>query len=180
MNKSPFYNDPGENGTILICKINPRNSNEMHMGYEDDAYLKTDNGKTSWTDQSEGIKASYGLSDLELDFSTGSRFIATVNGSVLRWSSNSTVSIQKITFNKGVKVYPNPANDIVNIKMEETKTIEAIALYNLSGTIFMNENFENKQSQTQLNITKTPQGVYLLKILDNDKKFLTNKLIINR
>ncbi len=71
-----------------------------------------------------------------------------------------------------VKMYPNPANNVLNI--EAKFTIENVSIYNLLGQEVISESV-NKQS-TSLNITNLQSGVYVVKT-SIDGKIASSRLI---
>lgn len=60
----------------------------------------------------------------------------------------------------GFRVYPNPTDDILNIKM--TETIDQIDIYSLTGQLIQTE--RPVTNEAQINIEKLQSGVYLMKV----------------
>ncbi|WP_312556543.1 T9SS type A sorting domain-containing protein [Empedobacter brevis] len=77
-----------------------------------------------------------------------------------------TEATSKVEFD----IYPNPATDFVNIKTNGK--LESSIIYNMSGQVVL------KSVDKKLNITKLPKGVYVLKIVIDDKE-TTTKIIKN-
>lgn len=72
-----------------------------------------------------------------------------------------------------VKIFPNPSNDILNIKSD--KTITQVEIFNLNGKLVKKVITEDKE--LSISISKFPNGLYLVKInLDNSNTW-TGKLI---
>lgn len=71
-----------------------------------------------------------------------------------------------------VRLYPNPASEIVNISSAET--IDRVSVYDLTGRVIKQSN-PNKSS-FRLNISDLNKGVYLIKLNAGDKES-TTKLI---
>jgi hypothetical protein len=59
-----------------------------------------------------------------------------------------------------LQFYPNPVSDILNI-INENEAIGTIQLFDLTGKIVLQDNFDNNQAQ--INIQELPKGMYLLK-----------------
>ncbi|MDD4372613.1 MAG: T9SS type A sorting domain-containing protein [Bacteroidales bacterium] len=59
-----------------------------------------------------------------------------------------------------LKVFPNPAQDILNIQLNET--ISEIAIYDLSGRLVIQKNANAKEAK--IDVTPLSRGVYLLKV----------------
>lgn len=70
-----------------------------------------------------------------------------------------------------VKIYPNPATDIINVN--STIEIQKIQLFDLLGKQVLSTN----QTQ-QIDISHLPVGVYLLKAVTNNKQTITEKIIV--
>ncbi len=88
------------------------------------------------------------------------------------------LSIQQNAYDKyQVTIYPNPANNIINVETNFTKkqTINA-DIYSINGSLVSNTNTTNTQSGIQFDVSALPAGIYFLKIATND--FSTTKKII--
>lgn len=74
----------------------------------------------------------------------------------------------------GLKIYPNPTNDVFYVALPEHKTISNVKAYNVVGEE-INVNF----SSNMVSVEKLSRGIYKIEIiLDNNEK-LYEKLIIN-
>ena len=75
-----------------------------------------------------------------------------------------------------VKVYPTPANDLINVVVHDdlvdTKTL--ISIVSMNGMVMQTRSAANARS-VQLDVSRLPAGQYLLRIAGN--KRITNKLI---
>jgi len=80
------------------------------------------------------------------------------------------------SFNKtGVRVYPIPAKDVVNLAWENAKPSKVI-LYDATGKLM--QTIDNKSDKKlQINISKYPKGIYILKY-EIDNKAYSEKLIV--
>ena len=76
----------------------------------------------------------------------------------------------------GVQIFPNPANDILNIQSSETTIIKSIGIYNNLGQLIMDVDKPNENKA--LNVSKLNAGNYLIKI-DTEKGTNTLKFIKN-
>lgn len=78
------------------------------------------------------------------------------------------------TFAEGVAIYPNPANEQLNIS-SQNEAINQLQLYDISGKLLMNQqNIES--TQVTLNVAQLSEGIYFLR-LNNQT---TKKVIINQ
>ena len=98
----------------------------------------------------------------------GSLMIRPVFGKVF----STGIENNKLT-NQQIKVYPNPANDILNIVLNENKESK-LYIYNLEGQLYKFEILIGNENK--INIESLPKGMYIIKIITPDEAFL-NKLI---
>ena len=82
----------------------------------------------------------------------------------------STSDLSKST----VSIYPNPANDLVNIHSD--KTIENISLYSILGREVLS--IKPNANTTSLNVSQLKSGVYFIHLKQNNNLVKTQKLII--
>ena len=79
---------------------------------------------------------------------------------------------------KEVTIYPNPANDFVNIKSNVSEKVESIEFYNVLGQLIYSENIFNV-SHIKVNVSNFRKGVYFIKVNFENAKVITSKLILN-
>lgn len=72
----------------------------------------------------------------------------------------------------GISVYPNPTQDIINIKLDKNISKFKASLYNATGQMLLTT--ENRSS---INISNMNSGVYFLKIEAENGKAITKKVI---
>jgi PKD repeat protein len=82
-------------------------------------------------------------------------------------------SLEQITLN----VYPNPANDFININTSEGN-ISTITLLNISGTIVREAVV--REAITQIELQNLPQGMYFVHALGREGQQLSSCKIIKR
>ena len=93
--------------------------------------------------------------------------IATQTGQIYRYAVIPTITEVQTEIISNIEIFPNPANDIIQIKSKNT--IEKIELYSLLGIKLMES--DNSES---LNISTLPIGIYFLKINGILYKFIKN------
>ncbi len=76
------------------------------------------------------------------------------------------LSTQEFTLNNQFKVYPNPANNVINIKTD--LTIDAVEVYNQIGQRVITIKGENL-TDSSVNIQDLNKGVYFIKVMSADK-----------
>jgi hypothetical protein len=103
------------------------------------------------------------------------------SGELSSWSANVAFSTpaqkQNLVENAegGLKVYPNPAQDVLQIEWPAVEENEAtLALYALTGEKLLAENLDSRKigSAAELNISHLPSGVYLLELKTNQYRFV--------
>jgi hypothetical protein len=80
-------------------------------------------------------------------------------------------------------IYPNPANDVLNVKLSGgALIISAVHIYDYTGKLIKTtkiENLDENVSATrQIDISSLQEGVYFVKLIDI-KREVTRKLIVN-
>lgn len=91
-------------------------------------------------------------------------------------NSNAATPLNISGYNlQAVSIYPNPANDNINIIAQDP--LDSIVIYNAIGQL-VSKTMSPIQSQTQVNITDLPNGVYFVQI-KKDSSERTIKFIKN-
>ena len=101
----------------------------------------------------------------------GSYSVVTIDGTECTATSNSyvltTVGLTQLENNGNtLTIYPNPTNDIINIKGNEN-TENEIFIYNVNGQVLLSKHFSNKNIE-QVDLSALPRGIYFLKISGQD------------
>jgi hypothetical protein len=95
----------------------------------------------------------------------------------VRLNFDPTIGINEETASIATLVYPNPANEVLNVKMEiNNATTGVIAIYNAAGSKVKETSFNaaNGISVEQVSINDLSAGLYTVKITTNDG-FATRK-----
>ena len=81
--------------------------------------------------------------------------------------------------NLSVKVFPNPVKQNLNIKFDSKNNEDLIIqLYNISGKQILTKILKNKNKTETINFEKYNNGVYFLKTISSDGKYIENFKII--
>jgi len=73
---------------------------------------------------------------------------------------------------QGIKLYPNPATDLVNISISSDLLPDSFIVYNSIGQIMFSKKVENSSDLT-INTSAFSQGVYFIQITkENEQKTL--------
>jgi hypothetical protein len=139
--------------------------------------LKTANGGQSWLK----YKAPFQTIFIDINFINDSiALLAGTNGILLRWNVKQTQFVSLKENNNddiGVKVYPNPVNDVINIDVNILKgNSSKLQLLNSLGQIVTEEQIKNVKSQ--IDLSHFPSGVYTLKVFI-ETNYKTIKIIKN-
>ena len=78
-----------------------------------------------------------------------------------------------------ISVYPNPAQNTLNIKISQTSSIESLWIINTMGQK-MNVPFTQQKDQAQINVSNLPTGIYVVGLTDQQKKTYQTPIIIER
>jgi hypothetical protein len=74
-------------------------------------------------------------------------------------------------------IYPNPANEMVTIALNQNGLVNHVELIDLAGRVLKSESWNNG-SEVQINVTDVPNGYYIIQLTSGAQKF-TKQLIIN-
>jgi hypothetical protein len=95
------------------------------------------------------------------------------------WIPISTTSIEKINEKASASVFPNPANENINIKINNVSSKNtSFSLFDLTGKKVYEAPIENSFSPAVLSTADFPPGVYFYKIYADAKEIQTSRLII--
>jgi hypothetical protein len=72
-----------------------------------------------------------------------------------------------------LQVYPNPSNGVIHISGLEKDY--SISIYNMEGKLMLQKTAQQMEETISLDLH---QGVYLVKVITNDKRIITHQLII--
>jgi Secretion system C-terminal sorting domain len=73
-----------------------------------------------------------------------------------------------------IQIFPNPVNDILNIKTDNNQKINALILSDINGREIINQTLNTEN----INVSELQKGIYFLKI-DSDNGIFTKKIIKN-
>ena len=85
---------------------------------------------------------------------------------------NPTLSVERFDANSVFSLYPNPANDTISIK--GNNTITQVSVFDLTGKKVLTS---NQLKNNSLDISKLKSGVYLVQIEDQNNTTITKKLV---
>ena len=103
----------------------------------------------------------------------GALMIRPVVGSWKDAHFYSGVNASHITHQQGLKLFPNPARDIINIQMLQSQNDNRVMIYDLTGKLMLNKEL----TSPNLNIENFPTGLYLVRVISGDGKIYTTKFV---
>ncbi len=110
-----------------------------------------------------------GYYDMFSSVSTDDVFLLVDNIVVTK---SSATGIDKLKAENEVKLYPNPANGVLNVVVKTPSTIE---LFNTAGQLVKKQNIE---SSIRMNVSDLRHGLYIAKITGRNGFVQTKKVII--
>ncbi|MEC5158730.1 T9SS type A sorting domain-containing protein [Chryseobacterium sp. MP_3.2] len=154
---------PGTANTYVSTGINSGAPNFMGSSYS------TDGGLT-WTSIDAGVQRgkvqflnpTTGWAGQFSNGTTGTTGILKFNGNFLATGENAVKS--------GLKIYPNPAVDVVNVTAKQP--IKAISIFDMTG-----KKLQSSKSTSQVNVSSLVKGTYILQVFYGDGAVENTKLI---
>jgi len=85
------------------------------------------------------------------------------------------VSTGEITEGENIRIYPNPGNEEIKVRIAVQHKQSLIELFDLKGRLVLKENFTGTEGS--INSTFLPSGTYIYKITSNDGLFESGKWV---
>ena len=113
----------------------------------------------------EYLLAKYAVNAFDMEETTPNlderiQILSLRNDSVL---NSNNIGIKELHIANNLKLYPNPAVDVVNVETSNGDLITAISVYSLSG-VQVKQLAVSYQNKTQVNLSDLADGSYLVKI----------------
>ncbi len=94
---------------------------------------------------------------------------------------SNTVAAQEAGWSDGLQLYPNPAQDFVQINLPENLSqLAEIRLFSASGTLVRKEQLTAAETGIRLQLRELPAGLWFVQIRLNDGRETVRKLFIQR
>jgi hypothetical protein len=77
-----------------------------------------------------------------------------------------------------VRIYPNPAQGMVNIEFSGTSQPEQLSLFGADGRKVVDYKVKAAESSIQLELPEPSEGIYLLRVRMTDGKVITRKIVV--
>ena len=136
-------------------------------------FLKFENG--NWNMTFETFSGNWVAFGEDIN---GELFVSNLSGQIYKLTDASLSTDEQ--FLRNVSIYPNPSKDEINIDLSNNSfsTSTEISIYNIEGklvkTVTCNDN-----SIQKINISKLSDGIYVLKVKNENRGEITRKLVIN-
>ena len=123
-----------------------------------------------------GLPSDY-VSSIAIDLD-GTKWMGTKGGLAAYNEGGLPAGIYgKVEPERGVHVYPNPVNDVVNIKIISNQNFLYIEIFNMQGLMIKGQKCINPK--TAIDVSNFPAGTYLLR-LQAGEVVVTEKLVVMR
>ena len=106
---------------------------------------------------------------------TGTDINGCSNIATITQSVSLCTGIETVTANNQIEVYPNPVNAVLYIDIEIEKPDTKINIYNTLGTLVFSDALIS--SKNQVNIDELRNGIYIMKIIQNNRIISTGKIV---
>ena len=146
--------------------------------YGNVVYLSNDDG-SNWNNFSSGLLFNaHNTESLVINDTYIFAGMGGGTGTVWRRSLSEITGIENINNNKGIVIFPNPAQNEITIQKPITTTNSLISIKNIQGQELIKENI-NQNTTTTIDISKLENGVYFLN-LQNEKENYVKKIVIQK
>lgn len=88
----------------------------------------------------------------------------------------STLSISEVAKNNEFKIFPNPANQMVNIKINNTDNY-TLSIYNIAGKLITKQKIASGKDTISYNVSNLAKGVYIVSLSTGNKSY-SEKLVV--
>ncbi len=163
-------------GTISFYKKVSSEPNYDYLKFYINGNLQDEwSGEDTWSE--ETYSASIGSYNLKWEYS---KDVSVSNGSDAAWidnitfPGNSSMAVTDIATNP-IKIFPNPAQDIIYIDLQDAINLSLIEIFNQTGKIIKKVN--SYQNRSAINLSNLANGIYICKIR-TDKTVEFAKFII--
>ncbi len=138
--------------------------------------LATADEGVNWSVLGENLP-SVVVTDLHIHEGSQFLFAATFGRSTYKIDiSDDILNTNENIFSSEVKVFPNPASEMVTISLKNTSNQTSLMIYDVMGRLVKQNNFEGKK-EISLSVQNFQAGIYYLKISEGIKQ-TTKKLIV--
>ncbi len=174
MNNTNNWKSDNEN--VLICDTNKR-LYDFDFGFK--------GGDTLFVIKQENMTNS--SFEVNKNIKNGNRFGATNSNLVLRTlmvgGTPTNVKTEDITKQikdeeDGINVYPNPANDILNISFDNQSRVYSFDIFDSKGKLIQTEHYDVKGNDYSIDVSNLSTGMYFIQYNDNGTKKMKSFVVV--
>lgn len=139
---------------------------------EDNIVYYTANGGDSWsvTTKLSGYNIIKDISIID-----GNVLLFGENGVIAKTTTGQMNTIDfPVNSKYSIQIYPNPTEDIVHIKIDDSLTVSRVEIYDLNGNLILNKITDKKR----FSVKDIAKGIYIMKVFTNQNEVFSNKLIL--
>jgi hypothetical protein len=94
-------------------------------------------------------------------------------------TKNAPTGVRELNLQNFVKVFPNPAKEMVKVSMDNSKSaIQSVVIMDLMGREIASFNNINAH-ETEINTSNLTAGIYILNVVNNQGSIASKRLSIN-
>jgi len=137
-----------------------------YFNAEDRTLRFTSNSLENYNVAQSVVTVRFSVNGSEVTASDLTSLKAYLNGEVVTAEvSEKLLGVKENANSTAVKVYPNPASNVLTVELSENGTVE---LFDLDGRQVLVNTFVNANQKQELNIQHIANGVYTLKIVNDN------------
>lgn len=124
-----------------------------------------------------GIAWTLNAANEWLSYSSDPRFFLRVTNAIFPVVRQNNVGIDDFPLGDGnILIYPNPANNVLNIQFKEIDVDAQFEIFDIQGKTMISKQIQ--QEKTNINIGNLNPGVYIIR-LEYNQNLVTRKLIVH-
>lgn len=145
----------------------------LYLATELGVYFKIGSG--NWERLGGNSLPNVIVNDIDINYTENVLVAATFGRGLWQVDVSTHLNISELSESEKPKVYPNPTKNSIQIELPENISEKEYYIYNVVGGKIK----EGKLTETynSINLEEIPNGVYMLKIFDNDNYNYTHKII---
>ena len=90
-----------------------------------------------------------------------------------------TVGVSNISQGEGIKLYPNPANDVITVNLGSNfPSDKTLLVYDMYGKLVIEQDISNQSNLVNIDLSNYNKGLYFIKVVSELSQF-TEKIILN-
>ncbi len=108
-----------------------------------------------------------------------SRVSAWTNITEIEFFGTQSLSVDSVGFEQQITPYPNPVQQMLNVKVTEASSVRGYELYALDGRLILEAQPKMNNSIFQIDVSKLEHGTYVLKLNSAAGQTLSKKIIVS-